>query len=148
MLSNSAVMESITAWVNSTFGFPSSVSTTRIARRLTDATVACVEMKLLQRFVDDASGTLRLITSPTAGSTAAETWVLRRMENRDPVSGFDRAFSVRPDRSNARTLLSIACCAVLASGTWSIDRLYRDASMLAAVSTPKTPVCERSALTT
>src|SRR2546423_4042650 len=116
-------MESIACCVKSRLGFPSRVSTARIARRLTDATVACVEKKLLQRLLDEPSGILRLITSPTAGMAAAETWALRRIEKRDPVNGLVRDLRVRPERSNARTLLSIACCAVLASGTWSSARL-------------------------
>src|SRR3954465_12248117 len=123
MLSNYAVMESITACVNRRLGFPSSVSTARMARRLTDATVAWVEKKLLHRLVLDASGILRLMTSPTAGIAAAAACALRRIEKRDGASGFDRVSRVRPERSNARTLLSNACCGVLASGTWSIDKL-------------------------
>src|SRR6266566_6565102 len=114
MLSNSAVIESITAWVNNTFGFPSSVSTARMARRLTDATVACVAKKLLHRFVVDALGTFRLMMSPTAGIDAADTWALRRMEKRES-NGVVRDLSFSPERSNARTLLSIACCGVRAN---------------------------------
>src|SRR3954462_225169 len=117
MLSNSLVMESSTAWVNRVNGGPSRVSTARIARLLTEATVAWVVKKLSQRFSVDASGTFRLMTSPTAGTAAVATCELRRTEKRDEKpNGPDFERSVSPDRSNARTLLSMACWGVRARG--------------------------------
>src|SRR5690242_18709725 len=110
-------MESMTACGNKRLGSPSSVSTARIAFELTDATFACVWKKLSHRLLLEPSGTLTFMMSPTAG-TEADTWLLRLIEKREPPpSWLPRDRRDRRDRSNERTLLSIACCGVLAKGT-------------------------------
>ncbi|PYO79330.1 MAG: hypothetical protein DMD63_04545 [Gemmatimonadetes bacterium] len=103
-----------------------------IAFALTDATTALVAIKLAQRSFVEALGMCSESVSPTAGTDAAETWAFRRIEKRESLNGAKRDFSVSPDRSKARTLLSIACCGVLAKGTSPSCRLYRDAAMSAA----------------
>src|SRR5215210_5677444 len=78
MLSNSWAIESSTACEKSARGGPSSVSTARIALRLTAATTALVGMKFLHRSEAAALGILRESESPGAGTAAAPSWPERR----------------------------------------------------------------------